>query len=225
MKKTFAIGDIHGCYNALDAVVRQARPAPEDTIVFLGDYVDRGTDSRLVLDWVIRESKTRSIVPLRGNHEIMMMESRDSSSMFDCWLFCGGRKTLGSYGWSGEKNWWKLIPEDHWSFLEQTHPWMESDDFILVHATAVPHLDMGEHSDQQLYWDKCHDLPQHQSGRRVVIGHTRQTSGLPRQWEGGVCIDTAAVGGHWLTCLGIESGEYWQASEEGGTRSGTLDKW
>jgi serine/threonine protein phosphatase 1 len=223
--RTFAIGDIHGCHDALVAVLKAARPQPDETIVFLGDYVDRGTDSRKVLEWLIRESAERSLVALRGNHEIMMMESRDNPRMFASWLVCGGRETLESYGWTGQENWPDLVPMDHWRFLEQTHSWMENDDFIFVHANAIPHLDMDQHSEMQLYWEKCHDLPPHKSGRRVVVGHTRQTSGVPRMWEGGVCIDTAAVGGHWLTCLELHTGEYWQSTIEGQTRNGSLGIW
>lgn len=223
--KTFAIGDIHGCYDALLAVIRAAGPGDDDTVVFLGDYVDRGPGSRLVLEWMIQESTNRSFVFLRGNHEIMMMESRDNPQLFQSWLTCGGRETLESYGWVGEENWPDLIPLEHWRFLEETHSWMETDDFILVHANAVSHLDMEHHNDMQLYWEKCRDIPVHKSGRRVIVGHTRQASGVPRQWEGGVCIDTAVVGGQWLTCLELESGEYCQANFEGRTRRGSLGIW
>jgi len=223
--KTFAIGDIHGCYDALRAVIDAARPAPEDTVVLLGDYVDRGPASRQVLDWILRESASRNLVCLRGNHEIMMMESRSNPRLFGSWTSCGGQETLESYGWTGKEDWRGLVPDEHWQLLEQTHAWMETEDFILVHANAIPDLDMDQHTEFQLYWEKCHDIPPHKSGRRVVVGHTRQLSGVPRQWEGGVCIDTAVVSGRWLTCLELESGEYWQANFEGKTRRGSLGIW
>lgn len=223
--KLFAIGDIHGCFDALEAVLRSADPRSEDTVVFLGDYVDRGPDSRRLLDWLCRDQFPFNTVFLRGNHEIMMMESRQNPFLFQDWLLCGGQATLESYGWNGQLKWTGLVPDAHWAFLESTHSWMETEDFILVHANVVPTLDLDQHDDFQLYWEKCHHLAEHKSGKRVVVGHTRQTNGVPRQWEGGVCIDTAAVSGQWLTCLELASGEYHQANQSRKTRKGSLGVW
>lgn len=223
--KTFAIGDIHGCYRALEAVLGAADVSADDVVVFLGDYIDRGPDSPRVLDLIIRDSGQRNVVALRGNHEVMMLESRTNQELFEGWLVCGGRETLESYGWSGESDWPRLIPKAHWEFLEQTRPWLETEDYIFVHANVCQMLKMEEHSEMQIYWDKCHDLKLHRSGRRAVVGHTRQKSGVPRQWVGGVCIDTAAVGGQWLTCLEVESGEFKQANQNGQVREGNLVGW
>jgi serine/threonine protein phosphatase 1 len=223
--RTFAIGDVHGCLDTLTTLLDLLQPRPDDRIVFLGDYVDRGPDSRRLIDWLIAESTRRELVTLRGNHEIMMLESRHSPLLYHNWLICGGIATLESYGWDGTQDWQELIPNGHWEFLARTQAWLETEDFIFVHATAVPDLHMHEHDDMQLFWDKCRELPPHRSGKRVIVGHTRQTSGRPRRFEGGVCIDTAAVSGHWLTCFDVESGEYWQANTEGGTRADRLADW
>ena len=72
--KNYAIGDIHGCYHALHALMIALNPGADDTLIFLGDYVDRGPDTPAVLDWLIDHSQTHNIVTLRGNHEVMMME-------------------------------------------------------------------------------------------------------------------------------------------------------
>ncbi|MBL6763977.1 MAG: serine/threonine protein phosphatase [Verrucomicrobiae bacterium] len=223
--RTFAIGDVHGCLDTLIAVLEQARPDADDRIVFLGDYVDRGPDSRRLIDWLIAESSTRNLVTLRGNHEIMMLESRYNPLLCRNWLACGGLATLDSYGWQGRRDWPALVPQSHWDFLENTAAWLETEKFIFVHANAVPNLPMQRHNQEQLFWDKCHSLPPHCTGKRVIVGHTRQTSGIPREFEGGVCIDTAAVSGHWLTCLDVDSGNYWQANIEGTTRAGRLETW
>ena len=223
--RTYAIGDVHGCFDALVALLQQTRPKPDDRLVFLGDYVDRGPDTRRLIEWLINEKARQEIVTLRGNHEIMMMESRQNHPLCQNWLSYGGLATLESYGWRGEENWPALIPDSHWQFFEKTQPWLETEKFIFVHANAVPHLPMQEHDHLQLFWDKCHHLPPHLSGKRVVVGHTRQTSGLPRVFAGGVCIDTAAVSGHWLTCLDVDSGNYWQANTKGETRSSHLESW
>ena len=79
MARHLAIGDIHGCINALTTLVDFVGFRHDDTIVTLGDYVDRGSDSRAVLDFMIEFGKTHQHVPLRGNHEIMMLDSRDKT--------------------------------------------------------------------------------------------------------------------------------------------------
>src|SRR4051812_40922994 len=76
--RTLAIGDIHGCSKALDALLALVKPGPQDQIVTLGDYVSRGPDSRGVVDRLVRLSKGGRLVALRGNHEQMMMDGRES---------------------------------------------------------------------------------------------------------------------------------------------------
>ena len=223
--KTLAIGDIHGCLDMLCGLLDFVNLAPNDRLVFLGDYVDRGPDSRRLLDWLIDQGGRREIITLRGNHEILMMQSRINPMLCLNWLAVGGAATLASYGWDGSSDWQELIPNAHWNFLAATRPWMETDNAIFVHATAEPHLTMEEHDDAQLYWNKCRQLPPHHSGKRVIVGHTRQTSGQPRCFEGGVCIDTAAVSGHWLTCLDADTGDYWQINPAGQTRHRQLAFW
>ena len=74
--RTIAIGDIHGCSAALDALLDAIRPRPEDTIVTLGDYINRGPDTRGVLDRLIDLGRRCRLVPLLGNHEQMLLEAR-----------------------------------------------------------------------------------------------------------------------------------------------------
>ena len=97
MTRHLAIGDIHGCINALRSLLDYVSPGPDDTIVMLGDYVDRGPDSRAVLDLIIELGKSHHLVALRGNHEIMMLDSRDSKSWYQAWMNYGGDATLLSY--------------------------------------------------------------------------------------------------------------------------------
>jgi serine/threonine protein phosphatase 1 len=78
--RTLAIGDIHGCLAALDDLLAAVAPQPDDLLVFLGDYVDRGPDSRGVLDRLIELCRTHRVVPLRGNHEMMMRYARRTTA-------------------------------------------------------------------------------------------------------------------------------------------------
>src|SRR5690242_20050243 len=97
--RVLAIGDVHGCSVALRALLAAAAPRSDDLIVTLGDYVDRCPDTRGVLDQLIALRGTGRLVPLRGNHEVMMLEARAGSfGDAPAWLACGGRQTLASYG-------------------------------------------------------------------------------------------------------------------------------
>src|SRR5579863_1761762 len=92
-----AVGDIHGCYRALTALAAYVPFQQDDLIITLGDYVNRGPDTCAVLDWLIEYSKKGELVALRGNHEIMMLQARDSDRDFNRWMDCGGDATLRSY--------------------------------------------------------------------------------------------------------------------------------
>src|SRR5690242_9506638 len=96
--RILAIGDIHGCLTALDTLLDAVAPEPDDQIIALGDYVDRGPDSRGVLDRLIALYAGGRVVPLRGNHDVMMMEARKGRDLG--WLLVGGKQTLLSYGFT-----------------------------------------------------------------------------------------------------------------------------
>ena len=138
--RTIAIGDIHGCSAALDALLDAIRPRPEDMIVTLGDYINRGPDTRGVLDRLIDLGRRCRLVPLLGNHEQMLLEAR-SGLHPTTWLGMGGLATLDSYGPGRDL---ALIPEEHFEFLEGCLDFHETDTHIFVHASYVPDLPMGE---------------------------------------------------------------------------------
>ncbi len=108
--RLIAIGDIHGCSLALDALIDAIQPQAEDIIVTLGDYVDRGNDSKGVIDRLIELSSRCHLKPIYGNHEEMMLEVvRDNQPPFR-WLQFGGVETLDSYGFCGDM---AVIPPAH----------------------------------------------------------------------------------------------------------------
>src|SRR5262245_14510494 len=126
--RTLAIGDIHGCLRALTALLGAARPRPDDFLVTLGDYVDRGPDSSGVLDYLVDLYATGRLVPLRGNHDQMMVDARAGDAR-ELWLSCGGAATLRSYGLAApETDPLDAIPDRHWQFLERDCVnWYEND--------------------------------------------------------------------------------------------------
>jgi Calcineurin-like phosphoesterase len=220
--RTLAIGDVHGCYRSLCALLEAVRVTPEDVLVFLGDYIDRGTDSKRVLDWLIEESARRPIVSLRGNHEVMILEFRNHPDKFQLWAPYGGNETLRSYGTEPGRDWVQAIPAAHWKFIEDTRPWYETDTHLFVHAGLDPELELEDQSSFSLYWQMFDAQQPHPSGKTVVCGHTSQKSGLPKDLGYAVCLDTSACRGLWLTCLDVQARTYWQANEAGETRTGRL---
>lgn len=221
--RTLAVGDIHGCRNALVALMKAVRLTKDDRLVFIGDYVDRGPDSKGVIDWILERWGDCETIALRGNHEIMMMDARRSHFDFSLWVPAGASETLASYGIASETGWVERIPREHWDFVGRTRAWFETDTHIFVHAALIHDLEMADQPDEALYWNKFESmrLP-HQSGKTVVCGHTRQSEGEIKYWGHAICIDTAACRGQWLTCLDSESGDFWQANERGRTRKGNL---
>jgi serine/threonine protein phosphatase 1 len=225
--RTLAIGDIHGCARSLDALLAAVGPGREDRIVTLGDYVDRGPDSRGVVDRLVSLNSTGRLVPLRGNHDLMMMHARQWEEAGPVWLCCGGQSTLASYGASSLRPAdLRRIPPSHWEFLEKACVnWHETDTHVFVHASLYPELPLNDQPESILLWEKLAGPVAHISGKVVVCGHTRQNSGVPLSWGTTVCIDTGAyMEGGWLTCLDVNEGCYWQANESGDVRAGWIEE-
>lgn len=224
MTRHLAIGDIHGCISALTALLDFVAPGPDDTIVTLGDYVDRGPDSAAVLEFLIELGETHNLVSLRGNHEIMMLEARDKKSWLQPWLSYGGAATLRSYSAADDDaGSFADIPDTHIDFLENgLVSYHECQSHFFVHANADADVALADQSDAALYWRKYDNPERHCSDKIMVCGHTVQESGVPRSNGDSVCIDTWAYGAGWLSCLDVGSGKIWQANEAGDRRSLTL---
>src|SRR5262245_36472153 len=223
--RTLAIGDVHGCLVALRTLLRLVAPVDGDTIVALGDYVDRGPDSRGVLDCVIELYDANLLVPLCGNHDEMMIEAGKGNER-STWLSCGGRETLASYGHQTYDRRYDRIPARHWQFLEdECCDYFETDTHLFVHACIYPDVPLKDQDNWVMRWQKLRGPIRHRSGKTLICGHTKQYDGVPLVYDTTVCIDTGAydsVG--WLTCLDVESGRYWQANQRGQTRQGHLDE-
>lgn len=225
--RVLAIGDIHGCLHHLNDLLDWVKPTADDLVVALGDYVDRGPDTRGVLDRLIELKQSgMSLVCLRGNHEVMMLAAktggREDRKM---WADVGGLQTLGSYGSApGRAGSLADVPAEHWDFLEfNLLDYYETDRHIFVHAGVHRDLPLDEQPEYMLYWEFLTDDMRHRSGKRVICGHTSQKTGEPKVVPGAVCIDTYAHGGGWLTCLDANTGKYWQVNMLGQRREGYVD--
>lgn len=219
MPRTISIGDVHGCSTALSQLIIAIDPQRDDTLVMLGDYVDRGIDSKGVLDQLIELQSRLNLVPLLGNHEEILLNARESRSNLDFFLACGGIATLDSYGSSGKLS---LIPERHWTFLKSCRSYFETDRHLFLHANYKPDVPVDELDTQTLRWLSLWDYvpaAQHCSGKIAIVGHTPQTSGFILDLGYLKCIDTSCCNGGWLTALDVETGQLWQVSERGELKS------
>jgi serine/threonine protein phosphatase 1 len=224
--RVLAIGDIHGCLGTLDDLLNWVAPTRDDLVIALGDYVDRGPDTRGVLNRLIELKKQLNLICLRGNHELMMVEAfHGSNAEKKMWLGVGGLQTLGSYGRSpGRTGTLEDVPPEHWQFLEnELVDYYESERFIFVHATVACDLPMQEQINDALFWEFLPASMRHYSQKTVICGHTSQKTGEVKVIPGAVCIDTFAFGGGWLTCLDAISGRYWQVDMLGRKREGLID--
>lgn len=222
--RNLAFGDVHGCLTALDTVLTIVQPQKDDRLFFLGDYVDRGPDSRGVIDRILQLSQEHEVLCLTGNHEIMMLTAREDVGMYHSWLGYGGEETLQSYlDEDSQTPSINRVPWQHWDFLESTcRPYFETEHFIFVHANVLPEVPLDRQDEATLFWNKFTNRGPHRSGKRVICGHSSQKSGLPLDVGHSVVIDTWVYGEGWLTCLDIESGHFCQANQKGQHRLGVL---
>jgi serine/threonine protein phosphatase 1 len=225
MPRVFAVGDIHGCSRALDCLLADLNPHGDDLVVTLGDYVDRGPDSKGVIDRLIDLGKRARLVSLRGNHEVMMLSARRLGEDRYLWLDCGGQATLESYGDGLRAGTFDDVPEHHWQFLETCIDWFECPTHFFVHAGAYPDVPVDQQPEYILFWESFTDHGPHECGKVMVCGHTQQRSGVPLNVGHAVCIDTWAYGDGWLTGLDVTTGQIWQTNQRGVRRTGHLDEY
>ncbi|MBX7106366.1 MAG: serine/threonine protein phosphatase [Gemmataceae bacterium] len=217
--RLFALGDVHGCLTALEAVLRAADLQPDDRVIGLGDYVDRGPSSRGVLDFLIGLFEAGRLIPLRGNHELMMCRARDSLASEKFWCQYGGDATLRSYAPQKRPGRLADVPDRHWRFIaSECQDYFETVSHIFVHAGAARDLPLDSQLEEDLFWRPFDARGGHTSGRTIVCGHTTQHGGLPLDIGHTICIDTGAYSGGWLTLLDVATGRGWQARESGEVR-------
>lgn len=214
MPRTIVIGDIHGCLKALETLLQAMDLQPSDTVITIGDYVDRGPDSKGVIDRLILLKDQVNLVPLLGNHEEMMIEALDKQGEPYAWFMHGGAKTMESYGFEGDTS---VVPPSHLEFLRGLKPYHESDTHFFVHANYDPRLPLEDQPAQLLRWVKLTErMPgPHRSRKKAIVGHTHDPEGQIFRLPHLICIDTYCYGGRWLTAMDVQSEAIWQANPEG----------
>lgn len=222
MDRTIAIGDIHGCATALQALLDSIEPTSTDTIVALGDYVDRGMESSRVLEMMTELVSSTRLVPLIGNHELMMFKAlQNRGDDMDFWMTHGGNATVASYGGRIQN-----IPQHHLTFLSHCVRFHETDTHFFTHANYLPDLPLNEQPDEMLFWEHVKERipPPHFSGKTAVVGHTPQGDGEMLIFDHLNVIDTYCYGDQWLTALDVTTGDFWQANNVAKLRRGNLEE-
>lgn len=192
-KKYIAIGDIHGCARSLEALLNTLSSYQDRTFVFIGDYIDRGSDSKKVVDLLIEFSSSHECVMLRGNHEQMLLDAIDSGDL-ELWLFNGGQETLDSY--SGRLSQLRLPPE-HLQFFNNTRYFYDTPQYLFVHGGIPPDLTVEEALQryslhQEFMWYREHlETSQNIWEKKVVFGHTPMSE--PLNQDNKIAIDTGCV--------------------------------
>jgi len=209
----YVVGDIHGCARELDTLLGGLPVDPSDTVAFIGDYIDRGPESRRVVDMMLawRDRDDVATVFLRGNHEDMCLGYVGRRGQWgEAWRANGGNATLQSYGIPTNVQGTAAadrMPESHLEFLESLVPWSVADDrFLLVHAGIRPGRALQDQDEEDLLWIREEFIASpHALPYTVIFGHTPQRHvfvDLPYK----VGIDTGCVYGGRLTALELSEG-------------------
>jgi serine/threonine protein phosphatase 1 len=215
--RLIAIGDIHGCSAALEAVLSAIAPRPADTLVTLGDYVDRGPDCSSVLEMLRKLRKQTQLVPLLGNHDEMMLKvCGGRQDLLIDWLAFGGTATLASYHTLLPS----AVPPPHLAFLRGCVEWHETDRHFFVHGNYQADVPLALQPREVILWESLKTrLPApHVSGKTAIVGHTAQKTGQILDLGHLKCIDTWCYGEGCLTALEVSTGQVWQADKSGRLR-------
>lgn len=219
--RVIAIGDIHGCASALAALVDGIDPQPGDVVVMLGDAVDRGPNSRGVINQLLALRERCQLITIVGNHEQMMIEALDGDIPVQEWLMHGGAATLDSYGQGAGVN---AVDAAHVDFIRSWVDVHQSASHFFAHGNYIASRPLETQPWIDLRWQSLnwHTPGPHISGKTAVLGHTSNKQGQIVNLGHIVCIDTYCCGGFWLTAFDAASGGIWQANEAGEFRAGDL---
>jgi len=229
----WAFGDVHGNLIALKTLWQTMQPHAADQIYFLGDYVDRGLDSRGVLDFLITlQSKYPNLHCILGNHEEMLLRCYESADadLWSHWLRWGGVETLISYGFDTdalliaqndlerhtETLWTQLhanMPAAHAEFLYQLLPYVETPAYVFSHACPTANLAMPQHSTEALRWTRQSTTELLLHGQQAIFGHLSQPSGQVTAYGVNWCIDTSVTG--WISAFNPDTKVAHQANQRG----------
>lgn len=203
----YAISDIHGCLRTFKKSLREVEFSKEDQLYLLGDYIDRGLDSKGVVDYIIELQKDHNLVALKGNHEDFLLQAMTDRGTFRSWLYNGGNNTLQSYGYPLDNSGWaNYIPKEHIEWYESLPSICVLDDYVLVHGGLNFRSDdpINKTFEDEMLWNRIYREPGNArsvalGGRVLVTGHTptdKETMFEMANGEDMITIDRGCVFKH-----------------------------
>lgn len=223
-RRIYAIGDVHGRLDLLATLLTRidrdlkARPIAGAIEVFLGDYIDRGPDSRQVIDLLIARRRQQDVLFLKGNHEAYALQFLRDPMILSEWRHMGAISTLLSYGVTPGRGdepqsqheaaaaFRQALPDDHLRFIQGLALSFTCGDFFFTHAGVRPGVPLQSQSQQDLLWIRDDFLLHEEDfGKVVVHGHTPAHE--PDIRPNRINIDTGAYATGRLTCLVLEGTE------------------
>jgi serine/threonine protein phosphatase 1 len=214
--RVFAIGDIHGCPEELVALLKGIDSGSEDTVIFVGDYVDRGPSARDVIDVLIEfRQRNPTTVFLKGNHEDMMLHFLGMPGHYgDAFLFNGGFATMDSYDIDEPQleEALELLPPSHVDFLQKLETSYLRPPYLFVHAGVHPLRTLEDQEAEDMLWIRQEFIANpHDLGHTVIFGHTPMRDvmlDLPYK----VGLDTGLVYGGKLSAVEFTEARCFQVS-------------
>lgn len=227
--RTLVIGDIHGGYKALLQVLEKAKVTPEDTLIFLGDYVDGWSESAQTVEKLIELSTSNTCIFIRGNHDVWCGLWLEKGATNPVWLAHGGKETMASYIQTG------LLTDDrHRAFYNSLQDYyIDTENRLFLHAGFTSMHGVGkEEYDSNYYWDRTlweaallaekvsleileENPPQRFAHyKEIFIGHTPTTNykqDTPIKAYKVHNVDTGAAFKGKLTLMDVDTKEYWQS--------------
>jgi len=220
-RRIYAIGDIHGRADLLSELLTRidddlrARPIADAIQVFLGDYIDRGPNSRRVIDLLIARQRQRDVLFLKGNHEECALQFFSDPTVLPAWQSIGGVHTLLSYGVTPTRGddpeshqkvstaLREAMPDSHRRFMGGLALSFACGDFFFVHAGVRPGIPLQRQSQRDLLWIRD-DFLLHEGDFGMVVVHGHTPIYKPEIRSNRINIDTGAYATNQLTCLILE---------------------
>lgn len=167
--RLIAIGDIHGEIEKLNSLLDKLNLQTGDKVIFLGDYIDRGLNSKAVIERILDLSKKIECVFLKGNHEDMLLKTKITQSQDDIehWLLSGGISTYDNYSD------YSTIFNTHGGFFDSLKLYHIEQNYLFVHAGINPKKELSQQTEDDLLWireeflNNSHNLPY-----KIIFGHT-----------------------------------------------------
>lgn len=225
-ERIFVVGDIHGCRKELSAmlehILSQEKLTAKDALIFIGDYIDRGPDTRGVVELLVNiKQEFPGSIFLRGNHEDMLLDFLGyDGNLGEVFIQNGGAETLASYDLStdiSDIDLLKRLPKSHLSFFVDLQSYVAIGDFVFAHAGLDPKRELETQMDNDLFWIREDFINhKHDFGKIVVFGHTPYQDiffDVPYK----IAIDTGCVYGNKLSCIELTGRTILQVAKDGNT--------